>query len=205
MVRLCNKCDLVRHFAKILRSEKQGNRNCGILASRMGGSGDRERKWDKFHSPGLKMVFSNWIRLKLAQMRPKMDQTGLRIVFLHRTCLFWQNYFAEHTLLEEIISEWSQHGREPHNFCYPAENKQVWKTDKLIIKRVVPFEGGRPSGWPDLFNIYWPSTRMATKILSSDGRLSGSSGQQGCAIYRSVPRVGGFPSSERHRSALLIS
>ena len=37
------------NLQKILRSESQGSRNCGILASRIGGSEERERKWEKFH------------------------------------------------------------------------------------------------------------------------------------------------------------
>ena len=40
----------------------QGSRNFGLLAFGMGGSGDRERKWEeKFY---LKMVFWPKIRLK---------------------------------------------------------------------------------------------------------------------------------------------
>ena len=36
----------------------QGSINCGILATGMGGSGDKERKWEgKVHPQGLKMLF----------------------------------------------------------------------------------------------------------------------------------------------------
>ena len=43
---------------KVVFVVRQGSTNCGILASGVGGGGDRERKWEgKFHSQGLKMVF----------------------------------------------------------------------------------------------------------------------------------------------------
>ena len=56
---------------------EQGNTNCGILASGMGGSGDRERKWEgKFLPTRAKYFVFALNKVKKDQIRLKMVQKG---------------------------------------------------------------------------------------------------------------------------------
>ena len=51
--------------------------NCASLLAGLGGSEDRERKWEeKNHPQELKMVFLHKIRLDMNHIGPKMDQKG---------------------------------------------------------------------------------------------------------------------------------
>ena len=100
--------------------------NCGILASGMGGSGDRERKWEgKFHQQGLKL------KLKIDQNDLELTKKGWKQCFVPKKTFL----FVEHTLPEEIILN---SGRKPHNQFCPNYNhnisdwKQTIKTSKLF-------------------------------------------------------------------------
>ena len=93
-------CNFKRLLEKCFFCFEQGIANFGILATRMGGSGDRESKWDgKFYPQGLNILFLQLIRFKVDQMGPQTDQKGLQIMFCTKKYLFCGDY----TLSEEII------------------------------------------------------------------------------------------------------
>ena len=55
----------------------RGSINCGILSSRMVGSGDRERKCEgKCHRHGLNMVFLHLALLQTAYLSVSKNQGG---------------------------------------------------------------------------------------------------------------------------------
>ena len=75
-----------------LFGQLQGNRNCGILASTIEGSGDRERKWEgKFHPQGLKLVFLHKMIYKGYQRRPNVNQKDY-VVYLYKKYLFMRKF-----------------------------------------------------------------------------------------------------------------
>ena len=60
----------------------QGSIDCGILASGMGGSGDREGKWEgKFQRHGLNMVFLHSALLQTAYLSVPKNQGGGGVLF----------------------------------------------------------------------------------------------------------------------------
>ena len=115
-------------------SWRQGSRNCGILASGMGESGDRESKWEeKFHSQWLEIVFLYWTRIKMVQMKPKMDQKGLELVFFTKNAFFCGNFLCGTYAFVGNNSEWWQPRRKPHNFCYPGYRLHIFQFTIVLI------------------------------------------------------------------------
>ena len=117
----------------------QGSINCGIPASGMGGSGDRERKWEEeFYWQGLKIgVF--------ALNQSNKDHKGLNKCFCTKNTCFWGKFVCEakHRLLEEItLNEVSLGGSTIVNFVpnvhWRNKNHKIWRQarrEELIYQK----------------------------------------------------------------------